>query len=150
MPKFRRVIYRKARFVCYRSRRQIKRAILENEFLGNLEEEEVEVLVSAMYPKQIPPGTLVIREGDIGKLISFLSRFISMYPLFSTFIFQLTFQGRTCTSPRKASSTSTRATSSRGALVPASRSARSLYCTIRKDFALSAVNSGRVIISGNN
>ncbi|XP_076160830.1 cGMP-dependent protein kinase 1 [Ptiloglossa arizonensis] len=49
-----------------KSRRQIKRAILENEFLGNLEDNQVEGLVSAMYPKQIPPNTLVIREGDIG------------------------------------------------------------------------------------
>jgi len=39
---------------------------LENEFLGNLEENQVEALVSAMYPKQIPANTLVIREGDIG------------------------------------------------------------------------------------
>nr|XP_012147410.1 PREDICTED: cGMP-dependent protein kinase, isozyme 1-like isoform X2 [Megachile rotundata] len=49
-----------------KSRRQIKRAILENEFLGNLEENQVEALVSAMYSKTIPPNTLVIREGDIG------------------------------------------------------------------------------------
>ncbi|XP_076233535.1 cGMP-dependent protein kinase 1 [Calliopsis andreniformis] len=49
-----------------KSQKQIKRAILENEFLGNLEENQVEALVSAMYPKQIPPSTLVIREGDIG------------------------------------------------------------------------------------
>ncbi|XP_076626796.1 cGMP-dependent protein kinase, isozyme 1 [Colletes latitarsis] len=47
-------------------RRQIKKAILENEFLGNLEDNQVEALVSAMYPKQIPASTLVIREGDIG------------------------------------------------------------------------------------
>lgn len=53
-------------FSIYRSARQIKRAILENEFLGNLEENQVEALVSAMYPKQIPANTLVIREGDIG------------------------------------------------------------------------------------
>ncbi|CAL7947696.1 unnamed protein product [Xylocopa violacea] len=49
-----------------KSKRQIMRAILENEFLGNLEEYQVEALVSAMYPKQIPPSTLVIREGDMG------------------------------------------------------------------------------------
>ncbi|XP_047348576.1 cGMP-dependent protein kinase 1-like isoform X1 [Vespa velutina] len=49
-----------------RSARQIKRAILENEFLGNLENSQVESLVSAMYPKQFPPNTMVIREGDIG------------------------------------------------------------------------------------
>lgn len=53
-------------FFFYRSARQIKRAILENEFLGNLEDNQVEALVSAMYPKQIPANTLVIREGDIG------------------------------------------------------------------------------------
>lgn len=51
----------------YRSRQQITKAILENEFLGNLEENQVEALVSAMYSKQIPPNTLVIQEGDIGK-----------------------------------------------------------------------------------
>ncbi|XP_012273063.1 cGMP-dependent protein kinase 1 isoform X2 [Orussus abietinus] len=49
-----------------RARSLIKTAILENEFLGNLEESQVETLVSAMYPKQIPINTLVIREGDIG------------------------------------------------------------------------------------
>lgn len=54
-------------FLVVRSARQIKRAILENEFLGNLEENQVEALVSAMYPKQIPVSTLVIREDDIGK-----------------------------------------------------------------------------------
>lgn len=48
------------------SRSQIKAAILENEFLGNLEENQVEALVDAMYPKQVLPSTLVIREGDIG------------------------------------------------------------------------------------
>lgn len=48
------------------SRDLIKRAIEENEFLGNLEDVQVEALVSAMYPKQIPPSTLVIKEGDIG------------------------------------------------------------------------------------
>lgn len=42
---------------------------MENEFLGNLEENQVEALVSAMYPKQIPANTLVIREGDIGMYI---------------------------------------------------------------------------------
>ena len=48
----------------YRSRQQIRKAILENEFLGNLEENQVEALVSAMYSKQIPPNTLVIQEGE--------------------------------------------------------------------------------------
>ncbi|XP_076375179.1 uncharacterized protein LOC117218023 isoform X2 [Megalopta genalis] len=49
-----------------KSSRQIKKAILENEFLGNLEENQVDAVVSAMYPKQIPPSTLVIKEGDMG------------------------------------------------------------------------------------
>lgn len=49
-----------------KSRRLIKRAILENEFLGNLEENQVNAVVSAMYPKEIPSNTLVIREGDMG------------------------------------------------------------------------------------
>lgn len=49
-----------------KSSQQIKKAILENEFLGNLEENQVDAVVSAMYPKEIPPNTLVIKEGDIG------------------------------------------------------------------------------------
>ncbi|XP_012265787.2 cGMP-dependent protein kinase, isozyme 1-like [Athalia rosae] len=49
-----------------RSRAQIKNAILQNDFLGNLEDSQVEHVVTAMSPKQISPGTLVIREGDIG------------------------------------------------------------------------------------
>ncbi|XP_043605693.1 cGMP-dependent protein kinase 1-like isoform X1 [Bombus pyrosoma] len=49
-----------------KSKQQITKAILENEFLGNLEENQVEALVDAMYPKHIPPNTLVIREGDMG------------------------------------------------------------------------------------
>lgn len=57
----------------YRSRQQIRKAILENEFLGNLEENQVEALVSAMYSKQIPPNTLVIQEGDIGKDLFIIS-----------------------------------------------------------------------------
>lgn len=54
-------------FRIFRAKKQIKTAILENEFLGNLEEVQVEALVSAMYPKNIPPSTLVIQEGDIGE-----------------------------------------------------------------------------------
>lgn len=49
-----------------KSRKLIKGAILENEFLGNLEENQVNAVVSAMYPKEIPANTLVIREGDMG------------------------------------------------------------------------------------
>ncbi|XP_015520818.1 cGMP-dependent protein kinase, isozyme 1 [Neodiprion lecontei] len=49
-----------------KSREQIKNAILNNNFLGNLDEAQVEDLVSAMHPKLVPPGTLVIRQGDIG------------------------------------------------------------------------------------
>lgn len=60
-------------FLSYRSRQQIRKAILENEFLGNLEENQVEALVSAMYSKQIPPNTLVIQEGDIGKDLFIIS-----------------------------------------------------------------------------
>ncbi|XP_031781151.1 cGMP-dependent protein kinase isoform X3 [Nasonia vitripennis] len=49
-----------------RSQQQIKKAIIENEFLGNLEESQINTIVSAMYPKLIKPNTLVIQEGDIG------------------------------------------------------------------------------------
>lgn len=60
------IFFKLQKYTAFRSREQIKKAILENEFLGNLEEVQVDTLVSAMYPKVIPPNTLVIQEGDIG------------------------------------------------------------------------------------
>lgn len=79
-------------FLSYRSRQQITKAILENEFLGNLEENQVEALVSAMYSKQIPPNTLVIQEGDIGKDFFIISLCILIFN-FHLFFFLINISG---------------------------------------------------------
>lgn len=79
-------------FLSYRSRQQITKAILENEFLGNLEENQVEALVSAMYSKQIPPNTLVIQEGDIGKDFFIISLCILIFNFYLFFFFNQYFR----------------------------------------------------------
>lgn len=50
----------------FRSKQLIKDAILENDFLKNLDSCQVREIVDSMYPKEIDRGSLVIREGEPG------------------------------------------------------------------------------------
>ncbi|CAG0892869.1 unnamed protein product [Cyprideis torosa] len=49
-----------------RSKQLIKSAILENDFLKNLDASQVKEIVDAMIPKDVPSGVHIIREGDAG------------------------------------------------------------------------------------
>ncbi|XP_043281708.1 cGMP-dependent protein kinase, isozyme 1-like [Venturia canescens] len=49
------------------TRSRIKDAITSNQFLSNLHISQIEAMISAMYPQEIPPKTRLIREGDIGQ-----------------------------------------------------------------------------------
>ncbi|CAH0604635.1 unnamed protein product [Chrysodeixis includens] len=50
-----------------RSAEQIKKAVLANDFLKNLmDEERLEAVVEAMSPQEFPAGSLIIREGESG------------------------------------------------------------------------------------
>ncbi|KAL3185611.1 hypothetical protein MRX96_028878 [Rhipicephalus microplus] len=50
----------------FRSKQLIKDAIMENDFLKNLDSSQVREVVDCMYPQIFDAGTLVIREGDVG------------------------------------------------------------------------------------
>ncbi|EEC09222.1 cAMP-dependent protein kinase catalytic subunit, putative, partial [Ixodes scapularis] len=49
-----------------RSKQLIKDAIMENDFLKNLDSSQVREVVDCMYPQVFEAGTLVIRERDVG------------------------------------------------------------------------------------
>ncbi|CAN7990432.1 unnamed protein product [Ixodes pacificus] len=50
----------------FRSKQLIKDAIMENDFLKNLDSSQVREVVDCMYPQVFEAGTLVIRERDVG------------------------------------------------------------------------------------
>ena len=45
----------------------IKDAVMENDFLKNLDATQVREIVESMYPREFEKGSYVIREGDAGK-----------------------------------------------------------------------------------
>lgn len=51
----------------YRSEAMIKKAVMANEFLRNImDEERLQAVVEAMSPQEYPAGSLLIREGESG------------------------------------------------------------------------------------
>jgi hypothetical protein len=53
----------------YRSRELIKAAILDNDFMKNLELTQIREIVDCMYPVTFPAGSIIIREGDVGSIV---------------------------------------------------------------------------------
>lgn len=53
----------------YSSRQIIKTAILDNDFMKNLESTQIREIVDCMYPVQYAAGSLIIKEGDIGSIV---------------------------------------------------------------------------------
>lgn len=47
----------------------LKNAIYENDFLKNLEIDQIDNIVACMYPVDFDEGALIIREGDIGNIL---------------------------------------------------------------------------------
>lgn len=52
-----------------RSRELIKAAILDNDFMKNLEMTQIREIVDCMYPVQYAAGSLIIKEGDVGSIV---------------------------------------------------------------------------------
>lgn len=50
----------------FRSKQLIKDAIMDNDFLKNLDSSQVREIVDSMYSKEFKAGSYVIREGDAG------------------------------------------------------------------------------------
>lgn len=56
-------------FVLRRSRDLIKAAILDNDFMKNLELTQIREIVDCMYPVTFSAGSTIIREGDVGSIV---------------------------------------------------------------------------------
>lgn len=55
-------------FFC-RSRELIKSAILDNDFMKNLDITQIREIVDCMYPVQYAAKSLIIKEGDVGSIV---------------------------------------------------------------------------------
>jgi hypothetical protein len=53
----------------FRSRQIIKSAILDNDFMKNLESTQIREIVDCMYPVSYAAGSLIIKEGDVGSIV---------------------------------------------------------------------------------
>ncbi|KAJ2945573.1 hypothetical protein O0L34_g395 [Tuta absoluta] len=51
------------------SRELIKTAILDNDFMKNLEMTQIREIVDCMYPVEYAAGSLIIKEGDVGSIV---------------------------------------------------------------------------------
>lgn len=82
MPQFRSNVFKKYVLLCYirtkiktfisvlcRSRELIKSAILDNDFMKNLEMTQIREIVDCMYPVEYAAGSLIIKEGDVGSIV---------------------------------------------------------------------------------
>ncbi|KOC60007.1 cGMP-dependent protein kinase, isozyme 2 forms cD4/T1/T3A/T3B, partial [Habropoda laboriosa] len=50
-------------------RELIKVAILDNDFMKNLELTQIREIVDCMYPVTFSAGSTIIREGDVGSIV---------------------------------------------------------------------------------
>lgn len=56
-------------FCFSRSRELIKSAILDNDFMKNLEMTQIREIVDCMYPVEYAAGSLIIKEKDVGSIV---------------------------------------------------------------------------------
>lgn len=47
----------------------IKAAILDNDFMKNLERTQIREIVDCMHPVTFPAGSVIIKEGDVGSTV---------------------------------------------------------------------------------
>jgi len=52
-----------------RSRKLIKQAIMDNDFMKNLESAQIKEIVDCMHPVEYTKGSLIIKEGDVGSSV---------------------------------------------------------------------------------
>lgn len=53
----------------HRSKDLIKEAILDNDFMKNLELSQIQEIVDCMYPVEYGKDSCIIKEGDVGSLV---------------------------------------------------------------------------------
>ena len=55
-----------------RTKEFLRDAILNNDFMKNLEMDQILSIVDCMYPLEHQDGSLIIKEGDVGNLVYIL------------------------------------------------------------------------------
>lgn len=53
----------------FRSRELIKGAVLDNDFMKNLESTQIREIVDCMYPVEYASDSIIIKEGDVGSIV---------------------------------------------------------------------------------
>lgn len=56
-------------YLVFRSKDLIKEAILDNDFMKNLELSQIQEIVDCMYPVEYGKDSCIIKEGDVGSLV---------------------------------------------------------------------------------
>lgn len=56
-------------FCFYRSKDLIRDAILDNDFMKNLDLGQIKEIVDCMYPEHYKEGSIIIEEGDVGSIV---------------------------------------------------------------------------------
>lgn len=70
-------------FIYFRSRELIKSAILDNDFMKNLDMNQIREIVDCMYPVQYAAKSLIIKEGDVGSIVYVMEgKFSDFIPVF--------------------------------------------------------------------
>ena len=52
-----------------RTKEFLTNAIFDNDFMKNLESDQIENIVECMYPVEFAKNSLIIKEGDIGNMV---------------------------------------------------------------------------------
>lgn len=77
-------------FCCfYRSKDIIRRAIKDNDFLGNLEQSQIQELVECMYQMEFKKGDYIIREGEPGSHLYCIEGMLDYFRLHRRFKYWL-------------------------------------------------------------
>lgn len=64
-------------FLSCRSKELIKEAILDNDFMKNLELSQIQEIVDCMYPVEYGKDSCIIKEGDVGSLVYVMEGMVS-------------------------------------------------------------------------
>lgn len=69
-------------FLLCRSKELIKEAILDNDFMKNLELSQIQEIVDCMYPVEYGKDSCIIKEGDVGSLVYVMEGMVSKADIF--------------------------------------------------------------------
>ncbi|ERE79342.1 cGMP-dependent protein kinase 1 [Cricetulus griseus] len=91
-------------FFVIKSKDLIKEAILDNDFMKNLELSQIQEIVDCMYPVEYGKDSCIIKEGDVGSLVYVMEANILIYEFTSKIAYEVCFVKQTICTTRAISS----------------------------------------------